>query len=318
LHSVFLIRNDLLNEERQKLEQFFGVSRTELERKLFIMVSTHSPQDSTYDDKDMNKSNKKAVNLVKRYLKEIKKISDIPLSNKEEKELLKKIQRNDDSKAKEKLAKANLRIVVSIAKEKVKMYPDFSLSDLIREGNNGLSKAIEKFNPSKFKNYRFSTYATWWIRQAITRFIYEKTREQNEEEFMKKLRSPDDNKELLLYGKKDGRIELIAKIYYKDKKIIVKGKNKEVEKELLESIYQVIKEKGGVSMAYGGIIKGRQLDGFLKFKLGEGGFLEALKSEFWENKGLGRRGILANIKFGGYEIIPEHSRLIYKIKSATF
>jgi len=101
---------------------------------------------------------------VRMYLKEIGKIS--LLSPNEELELSKRIE-NGDEEAKNRLAESNLRLVVSIAKRYVGR--NLSFLDLIQEGNIGLMKAVEKFDVTK--GFKFSTYATWWIRQAITRAI---------------------------------------------------------------------------------------------------------------------------------------------------
>lgn len=101
---------------------------------------------------------------VRMYLKEIGRISLLSLE--EELELSKKIEEGDEE-AKSLLAESNLRLVVSIAKRYVGR--NLSFLDLIQEGNMGLMKAVDKFDSSK--GYKFSTYATWWIRQAITRAI---------------------------------------------------------------------------------------------------------------------------------------------------
>jgi RNA polymerase primary sigma factor len=106
---------------------------------------------------------------VRMYLKEIGKIP--LLSAEEEIELAKGIENNDEE-AKRKLAEANLRLVVSIAKRYVGRGMLFL--DLIQEGNLGLIKAVEKFDHRK--GFKFSTYATWWIRQAITRAIADQAR----------------------------------------------------------------------------------------------------------------------------------------------
>lgn len=106
---------------------------------------------------------------VRMYLKEIGKVP--LLTPEEEIELAKKIEAGDEY-AKKKLAEANLRLVVSIAKRYVGRGMLFL--DLIQEGNLGLIKAVEKFDYRK--GYKFSTYATWWIRQAITRAIADQAR----------------------------------------------------------------------------------------------------------------------------------------------
>ena len=102
---------------------------------------------------------------VQMYLREIGKTP--LLKSQEEKELAKRILKGDEA-ARQQLIKANLRLVVSIAKRYVNLSP-LSISDLIQEGNIGLFKAVEKFDYTK--GFKFSTYATWWIRQAITRAL---------------------------------------------------------------------------------------------------------------------------------------------------
>lgn len=103
------------------------------------------------------------------YLKEIGKV-DL-LSKKEEVELAKGIEQGDEE-AKNKLIEANLRLVVSISKKYVGK--GLTFLDLVQEGNIGLMKAVEKFDYRK--GYRFSTYATWWIKQAVTRAISDQSR----------------------------------------------------------------------------------------------------------------------------------------------
>ena len=125
-------------------------------------------EEEILSDEDITKD----VNIndpVRMYLKEIGKYP--LLTVKQEQELAKKSKENDKYAAK-KLAEHNLRLVVSIAKK----YVDRGLNflDLIQEGNLGLLKAVEKFDVDK--GYRFSTYATWWIRQAITRGISDSSR----------------------------------------------------------------------------------------------------------------------------------------------
>jgi RNA polymerase primary sigma factor len=106
---------------------------------------------------------------VRMYLREIGRIP--LLSTEEEIKLAKRIEAGDEN-AKRKLAEANLRLVVSIAKKYIGR--GLSLLDLIQEGNTGLLRAVEKFD--YHKGYKFSTYATWWIRQAITRAIADQAR----------------------------------------------------------------------------------------------------------------------------------------------
>ena len=106
---------------------------------------------------------------VRMYLKEIGKVN--LLTSEEETELAKRMLEGDEE-AKKRLAEANLRLVVSIAKKYVGRGMLFL--DLIQEGNLGLIKAVEKFDYTK--GYKFSTYATWWIRQAITRAIADQAR----------------------------------------------------------------------------------------------------------------------------------------------
>ncbi len=108
---------------------------------------------------------------VHMYLREI---GQYPLINaQQEKDLAKRIM-NGDSEARNILVRSNLRLVVSIAKKYVNRSPDLTLLDLIQEGNLGLFKAVDKFDYSK--GFKFSTYATWWIRQAITRALADQSR----------------------------------------------------------------------------------------------------------------------------------------------
>ncbi len=114
-----------------------------------------------------------ADDSVKLYLREIGKIP--LLTSEEEFELAQKIingTEKEKKKAKDKMAESNMRLVVSIAKRYSGRGLDFL--DLIQEGNTGLLRAVEKFDPDK--GFKFSTYATWWIRQAITRAIADQAR----------------------------------------------------------------------------------------------------------------------------------------------
>ncbi len=108
---------------------------------------------------------------VQVYLKEIGKT---PLLKKDEERELAKRSAHGDEDARQKLMKANLRLVVSIAKRYANRTPNLSILDLIQEGNIGLSRAVEKFDYRK--GFKFSTYATWWIRQAITRALADQSR----------------------------------------------------------------------------------------------------------------------------------------------
>jgi len=108
---------------------------------------------------------------VQMYLREIGKVA---LLKAEEEVRLAKLIEQGDLMAKQKLTEANLRLVVSIAKKYVGRSNNLSLLDLIQEGNIGLFKAVDKFD--YHKGYKFSTYATWWIRQAITRALADQSR----------------------------------------------------------------------------------------------------------------------------------------------
>jgi RNA polymerase primary sigma factor len=108
---------------------------------------------------------------VQMYLREI---GQYPLlTAADEVRLAKRIEQEDDE-ARNLLARSNLRLVVSIAKKYANRSPDLTLLDLIQEGNLGLFKAVDKFDYTK--GYKFSTYATWWIRQAITRALADQSR----------------------------------------------------------------------------------------------------------------------------------------------
>ncbi|MBI5140547.1 MAG: sigma-70 family RNA polymerase sigma factor [Candidatus Vogelbacteria bacterium] len=112
-----------------------------------------------------------SLDSVQMYLREIGQYKLISAA--EEKELARNIEKGDEE-AKNLLVKANLRLVVSIAKKFIGRSSDLTLLDLIQEGNLGLFKAVEKFDWTK--GYKFSTYATWWIRQAITRALADQSR----------------------------------------------------------------------------------------------------------------------------------------------
>lgn len=108
---------------------------------------------------------------VQMYLREIGKTP--LLTGKEERALAKRLEAGDEE-ARHQLIRANLRLVVSIAKRYVHRTPNLNILDLIQEGNIGLSRAVDKFDYRK--GFKFSTYATWWIRQAITRALADQSR----------------------------------------------------------------------------------------------------------------------------------------------
>jgi RNA polymerase primary sigma factor len=126
------------------------------------------------DESDSNvyrRGSAASFDSVQQYLKEIGKYNLIDAQM--EKDLAKRIQAGDDE-AKNILARANLRLVVSIAKRYASRSSNLSLLDLIQEGNIGLFKAVDKFDWKR--GFKFSTYATWWIRQAITRALADQSR----------------------------------------------------------------------------------------------------------------------------------------------
>ncbi|MFA6024515.1 MAG: RNA polymerase sigma factor RpoD [Candidatus Gracilibacteria bacterium] len=181
---------DLMDEELIKLAEAddlgeeFSEEVTETEEEAEERVAKKKKKDKA--DKDhaaaveaaakKKERSKKTVDLseiandsIRMYLCEIGKV-DL-LTAKEEADLARKIAKGDQS-AKAKLAEANLRLVVSIAKKYIGR--GLSFLDLIQEGNIGLFRAVEKFDPNR--GFKFSTYATWWIRQAITRAIADQAR----------------------------------------------------------------------------------------------------------------------------------------------
>ena len=151
IEKIYEVLESMGIEVQGDMNEVSGVEEEELELDLSIPVGV------AIDDP------------VRMYLKEIGKVP--LLSSEEEIELAKKIEEGSQY-AKKKLAEANLRLVVSIAKRYVGRGMLFL--DLIQEGNLGLIKAVEKFDYRK--GYKFSTYATWWIRQAITRAIADQAR----------------------------------------------------------------------------------------------------------------------------------------------
>lgn len=147
-----------------------GISITDKDNNPSTKYVVEAPKPEELTDEELLGSNSAKVNdPVRMYLKEIGVVA--LLTNDEEKELAIAVE-NGDLQAKQRLAEANLRLVVSIAKRYVGRGMQFL--DLIQEGNMGLMKAVDKFDYSK--GFKFSTYATWWIRQAITRAIADQAR----------------------------------------------------------------------------------------------------------------------------------------------
>ena len=168
-----IIELDIEMEELDKLYEMIEANNIELIDDLGDMA-----RDAITDESDMAKNDDGGLgensslvidDPVRVYLKEIGRVP--LLSSEEEIELAIRIA-DDDEKAKRRLVNANLRLVVSIAKRYVGRGMQFL--DLIQEGNLGLLKAAEKFDYTK--GFKFSTYATWWIRQAITRAIADQAR----------------------------------------------------------------------------------------------------------------------------------------------
>ncbi len=171
IHSIPEIEKDIQGLERlyDRLEE----ERIQLKeaRELLEVAAEHETAEAerkraSYElDADMTSDS------VQMYLREIGRVP--LLTADEEKELARGIEKGDQH-SREKLINSNLRLVVSIAKRYVGRSPNLTLLDLIQEGNAGLMKAVEKFDYRK--GYKFSTYATWWIRQAITRALADQSR----------------------------------------------------------------------------------------------------------------------------------------------
>ena len=177
--------NDFFSDMQLEEEQFEKILEILEQNNVDILRITDDDDDELIEDEEIVLTEEDEVDVetidlsvpdgisiedpVRMYLKEIGKVP--LLSAEEEIELAKKMEMGDEE-AKKKLAEANLRLVVSIAKRYVGRGMLFL--DLIQEGNLGLIKAVEKFDYRK--GYKFSTYATWWIRQAITRAIADQAR----------------------------------------------------------------------------------------------------------------------------------------------
>lgn len=155
------LNNDKILDAKELALEFDGPASDELEREEELsneeLAITAENVDAFADDS------------VRLYLREIGKIP--LLTPEEEADLAQRIVKGD-KKAKDKMVEANMRLVVSIAKRYGGRGLDFL--DLIQEGNTGLLRAVDKFDPDK--GFKFSTYATWWVRQAITRAIADQAR----------------------------------------------------------------------------------------------------------------------------------------------
>ena len=161
-----------IEDNVELLDEIYG----RLEKAGIKVIETSALIDFSKDESEKNFDDSMAFegdvpDAVQMYLKEIGKT---PLLTKdEERELAKRAEKGDEE-ARQRLMKANLRLVVSIAKRYVNRTPHLSILDLIQEGNIGLSRAVEKFDYRR--GFKFSTYATWWIRQAITRALADQSR----------------------------------------------------------------------------------------------------------------------------------------------
>ena len=178
----FLVQDDILlvfNEPEKHVDDIDEFFDTAFKKGIDIFETI-----STREESDMNKSAEEiekelemlvgvkhgeSLDPIKKYLKEIGRT---PLLTFEQEVDLAKKYEKDDQDAKEKLIKANLRLVVSIAKKYLGRR--LSFLDLIQEGNRGLIRGVEKYDWRR--GFKFSTYATWWIRQAITRAIADQSR----------------------------------------------------------------------------------------------------------------------------------------------
>ncbi|MBQ5857378.1 MAG: RNA polymerase sigma factor RpoD [Peptococcaceae bacterium] len=173
--GIKLIHTDLETDKDELNDDDLDITLLETDDSLMTVSSLEDdvPPDDLEDEvMDLDLSVPEGVGIddpVRMYLKEIGRVP--LLSAEEEVELAKRMEQGDEE-AKKKLAEANLRLIVSIAKRYVGRGMLFL--DLIQEGNLGLIKAVEKFDYGK--GFKFSTYATWWIRQAITRAIADQAR----------------------------------------------------------------------------------------------------------------------------------------------
>ena len=166
-YSEILYSFPEIEKDIHGLEEFF----LNLEEKGIEVKESKSYLDTEKPTKKGKSSLEPRIDSVQMYLKEIGKIPF--LTSAQEKETGQKIEKGEEQ-ARQILARSNLRLVVSIAKRYIGRSPNLTLLDLIQEGNLGLFRAVEKFDWKR--GYKFSTYATWWIRQAITRALADQAR----------------------------------------------------------------------------------------------------------------------------------------------
>jgi len=158
--------NETLKVETDRLGEEFEKEKTGKKKE----AKKEAKKDNSFDRLPPEEG-EVTGDLVQMYLREIGRV---PLLSADDEVRLAKLTEKGDVQAKQRLTEANLRLVVSIAKKYVGRSHNLSLLDLIQEGNMGLFRAVEKFDYRK--GYKFSTYATWWIRQAITRALADQSR----------------------------------------------------------------------------------------------------------------------------------------------
>ena len=177
-HRGFITQSEILHTFPQIEKDIQGLERLyeRLDSSNINVVDTGKAFGEEYN-KEVEEKKKLLADVdsssdsVQMYLREI---GNYPLiTGEEEADLAKKIEKGDEA-ARQKMMLSNLRLVVSIAKKYVGRSPNLTLLDLIQEGNIGLSRAVEKFDYKR--GYKFSTYATWWIKQAITRALADQAR----------------------------------------------------------------------------------------------------------------------------------------------
>jgi RNA polymerase primary sigma factor len=159
----------VLSPNWEELEEQPALQQRQKEPKKLAFLSEEEPDDNSYDGEETEGDDNEIENAVRQYLAEIGRF---PLLTAEQELQIAQKVANGDHEAQQRLIEANLRLVVSIAKRYNNQ--GVSLLDLIQEGNMGLIRAAQKFDP--IRGFRFSTYATWWIRQAISRAVAEYTR----------------------------------------------------------------------------------------------------------------------------------------------